>query len=262
MEALAHVPNAVPFPEKAIPDAKQVLRDVSSLRPNCTTCNMLHWCIPAGFEPENRRAIDELVAKRIRLRKGDTLFRPGEKFTTLYAIRLGSVKTVLLAEDGRDQVSGFHMAGDVIGTDGIGGEHHECQAIALEDTEVCAIAYSKIEELEHASPQVLRNMHRMLAEEIGRERRVMLMLGTLRADQRLAVFLIDLARRYHARGYSSSEYVLRMTRDEIGSFLGLKLETVSRLLSRLHREGVIQVQGRIIKILDPVALKRLVETSA
>ena len=261
MEALAKATPAAPRTETLPPAANQLLRDVNSPRPNCSTCNMLQWCIPAGIEPENRRAIDQLVAKRLKLRKGETLFRPGEKFSTLFSIRLGSVKTVLLAEDGRDQVSGFHMAGDVIGTDGIGGEHHECQAVALEDTEVCAIPYSRIEELERASPRVLRNMHRMLADEIGRERRVMLMLGTLRADQRLAAFLIDLARRYHARGYSSSEFVLRMTRDEIGSYLGLKLETVSRLLSRLHREGVIQVQGRSIKILDPVALKRLIETS-
>ena len=103
MDALAALSNTVPHSDTVIPAAKQLLRDVSAPRPNCTTCNMLQWCIPAGVEPENRRAVDQLVAKRIRMRKGDTLFRSGEKFTTLYAIRLGSVKTVLLAEDGRDQ---------------------------------------------------------------------------------------------------------------------------------------------------------------
>ncbi len=261
MEAVANFKNVPSVSETRSGSPRQVLRDVSAPRASCTTCNLLASCVPAGYEQEHQRAIDGLVAKRLRLRKGDTLFRPGEKFTTLYTIRFGSFKTVLLAQDGRDQVSGFHMAGDVIGTDGIGGGHHECQALALEDSEVCVLPFSRIEELELASPQILRNMHRMLAEEIARERGVMLMLGTLRADQRLAVFLIDLAKRYHARGYSSSEYVLRMTRDEIGSYLGLKLETVSRLLSRLHREGVIQVQGRVIKLLDPAALKHLVETS-
>jgi CRP/FNR family transcriptional regulator len=261
MQALVNAVNGAPVLEPRVGSPRQVLRDVSSPRTSCTSCNLLGSCVSAGYEPEHKRAIEELVAKRVRLRKGDTLFRPGEKFATLYAVRLGSFKTVLLAQDGRDQVSGFHMAGDVIGTDGIGSGLHECQAIALEDTEVCVMPYSRIEELERASAQVLRNMHRMLAAEIARERGVMLMLGTLRADQRLAVFLMDLARRYHARGYSSSEYVLRMTRDEIGSYLGLKLETVSRLLSRLHREGVIQVQGRVIKLLNPAALKTLVETS-
>jgi len=261
MEAIATRGIALPGGRRAGAPPRQLLRDVSADRGACPNCNLLRLCVPVGFEPDVRQLVDQLVAKRMRLRKGDTLFRPGERFTTLYAIRLGSCKTVLLAEDGRDQVSGYHMAGDIIGTDGIARELHECQAIALEDTEVCAIPFARVEELSRASLQVLRNVHRMLATEIARDRHVMLMLGTMRADQRLAAFLLDLAQRYHARGYSSSEYVLRMTRDEIGSYLGLKLETVSRLLSRMHREGLIQVQGRTIKLLDPVGLKSLVETS-
>lgn len=258
MEALATFGNTLPKTRYAGVPARPVLRDVNAGKGACASCNLLRLCVPVGFEPEVRTLVDQLVAKRVRLRKGDTLFRPGERFTTLYAIRLGSCKTVLLAEDGRDQVAGYHMAGDIIGTDGIASESHECQAIALEDTEVCAIPFARVEELSRASPQVLRNLHRMLATEITRDRHVMLMLGTMRADQRLAAFLLDLAQRYHARGYSSSEYVLRMTRDEIGSYLGLKLETVSRLLSRMHRDGLIQVQGRVIKLLDTHQLKVLV----
>ena len=261
MEAFAPFGNTLARTRCDRAPARPVLRDVNAERGACTSCNLLRLCVPVGFEPDVRQLVDQLVAQRVRLRRGDTLFRPGERFTTLYAIRLGSCKTVLLAEDGRDQVAGYHMTGDIIGTDGIARELHECQAIALEDTEVCAIPFARIEELSRASAQVLRNLHRMLATEIARDRHVMLMLGTMRADQRLAAFLLDLAQRYHARGYSSSEYVLRMTRDEIGSYLGLKLETVSRLLSRMHRDGLIQVQGRTIKLIDPAGLKTLVETS-
>lgn len=239
---------------------RPVLQEVRS-GAHCDTCQMQKMCLPIGFEPEVLGQFDRLIGKRIKYKKGETLYRPGEKFTQLFAIRLGSCKTVLLSEDGRDQVSGYHMAGDVIGSDGIGTDHHDCQAVALEDMEVCALPFPRVEELAHDNPRVMRNMNRMLAREISRERQVMLMLGTMRADQRLAAFLLDLAARYHARGYSASEFVLRMTRDEIGSYLGLKLETVSRLLSRMHREGLIQVQGRVIKLLDSAELKRLVDTS-
>lgn len=258
MEARATLEEVLP---RTLP-ARPVLHDVNAAHGTCLSCNLLRLCVPVGFEADVRPLVDELVAKRIRLRKGDTLFRPGERFTTLYAIRLGSCKTVLLAEDGRDQVAGYHMTGDIIGTDGIARELHECQAIALEDTEVCAIPFARIEELSRASAQVLRNLHRMLATEIARDRHVMLMLGTMRADQRLAAFLLDLAQRYHARGYSSSEYVLRMTRDEIGSYLGLKLETVSRTFSKFVDDGIIEVKQRYVRILETDALRKIVNSQA
>ncbi len=261
MEALAKFDGAIAVPQRRTTPAQPLLRDVNAARAACVGCAQLRLCVPAGFEPEVRPLVEQLVTKRIRLHKGDTLFRAGERFTALFALRMGSCKTVLLAEDGRDQVAGYHIAGDVIGADGISTETHQCQAIALEDTEACAIPFARVEEFSRSSPQLLRNVHRLLAAEIARDRHVMLMLGTMRADQRLASFLLDLAQRYHVRGYSASEFVLRMTRDEIGSYLGLKLETVSRLLSRMHRDGLIQVQGRTIKLLDAVGLKHLVETS-
>ena len=196
--------------------------------------------------------------QRTKLKKGDALYRAGEPFTALYAIRLGSLKTTVLAEDGREQVSGYHMLGDLIGLDGIGTDRHGCQAIALEDTEVCALPFARIEELARAMPALQHNLHQFLSREISRDHNIMLLLGSMRAEERLAVFLLNLAERYRRRGYSSTEYVLRMTREEIGSYLGLKLETVSRLFSRFQDEGLIQVQGRAVKLLDPVALKQLV----
>jgi CRP/FNR family transcriptional regulator len=218
------------------------------------------WCVPLSFEQKILDMFELSIGRRIRLKKGETLFGSGEKFVNLYAIRVGSCKTVLLAEDGRDQVSGYHMVGDVLGTDGIGSGQHDCQAIALEDMEMCVLPFDGVAALAHEHPRVLQNLHRLLAREISRERQVMLMLGTMRADQRLSAFLLDLAARYHERGYSATEFVLRMTRDEIGSYLGLKLETISRLLSRMHRDGLIQVQGRVIKLLNSAELRRVVDT--
>jgi CRP/FNR family transcriptional regulator len=149
------------------------------------------------------------------------------------------------------------MAGDIIGSDGIGTGVHGCKAVMLEDTEVCALPFEQIENLSRRDGRVQRNLHRLLSREISRERNVMMLLGTMRAEQRLAAFLLDLSERYHERGYSSREFVLRMTREEIGSYLGLKLETVSRLFSRFQREGLLQVQGRVVKLLDQPMLKQI-----
>ena len=198
----------------------------------------------------------------MRVAKGQTLYRSGGRFTALYAIRLGSFKTVLLADDGCEQVAGYHMPGDILGTDGIGVGLYDSEAIALEDSEVCAISFDRLQKLARDHEAIQQNLHRALAREILRDRKIMMMLGTMSAEQRLAAFLIDLSDRYRARGYSSCEFVLRMTREEIGSYLGLKLETVSRLFSRFQREAVLQVQGRGLKLLDLVTLKKLVTSNS
>jgi len=236
---------------------KPVLRDINRRQTLCSTCKLRDLCLSEGLDIETMRQIDALVTTRLSLRKGTTLYRVGTRFTSLYAIRSGSCKTVVLSADGQSQVAGYHMAGDIIGSGGIGTGVHGCEAIMLEDTEVCALPFEQIENLSRRDGRVQRNIHRLLSREITRERNVMMLLGTMRAEQRLAAFLLDLSERYHERGYSSHEFVLRMTREEIGSYLGLKLETVSRLFSRFQREGLLQVQGRIVKLLDQPALKQI-----
>jgi len=260
--AVATMPISMPARTTVMPRARAMLRDVSRSQAVCSMCSSRDRCLSADLDAATAKKVDELVTTRIRLRKGDTLYRAGASFTALHAIRSGSLKTVLLAEDGRDQVAGYHMQGELLGLDGIGNEVHECQAIALEDSEVCVLPFDRIEHLARDFPAFQHNVHRTLSKEIARQRSLMLLLGTMRADQRLAAFLLDLSQRYQARGYSSSEFILRMTREEIGSYLGLKLETVSRLLSRLQQEGLIQVQGRVVKLLERAALKQLVGQSA
>jgi CRP/FNR family transcriptional regulator len=218
---------------------------------------MRELCLPIGLGADALRQLDELITDRVRLKKGDDLYRAGDTFKALYAIRMGSCKTTMLAEDGREQVAGYHMPGDLVGLDGIGAFRHGCQAVALEDTEACVLPFEHLEALAHRLPPLQKNLHRVLSREIIRDHSVMLLLGTMRAEQRLAVFLLNLSHRYQERGYSATEFVLRMTREEIGSYLGLKLETVSRLFSRFQQEGLIQVQGRSVKLLDMTALKQL-----
>ena len=212
-----------------------------------------------GLDAEANRQLDALASARmIRLRKGETLFRAGDRFTSLYVIRSGSFKTVLLAEDGYEQVAGYHMSAEIIGIGGIGTGCHGCQAVAVEDTCVCTLPFERIDALAHRDSNLQRNLYNLLSREIARERTLLLLLGTMRAEQRLATFLLDLSQRYRERGYSSCEFVLRMSRAEIGSYLGLQLETVSRLFSRFQREGLIQVEGRIVKLLDHASVQRLV----
>lgn len=240
---------------------RTVLHDIKQGQVKCPTCKLQDLCLSEGLDAETIRQVDELMTARIRLRKGETLFRMGDKFTSLYAIRSGSFKTVLLSEDGQEQIAGYHMPGEIIGTDGVGADAHGCQAVALEDTEVCVLPFERLEALSRQNVRFQHNLHRLLSREIARERAVMMLLGTMDAEQRLATFLLDLSQRYQVLGYSSCEFVLRMTREEIGSYLGLKLETVSRLFSRFQREGLLQVQGRVVKLLDRVSVKHLVDST-
>jgi CRP/FNR family transcriptional regulator len=186
------------------------------------------------------------------------LFSTGDKFTSLYAIRTGFFKTCLASEDGRNQVTGFQMAGEIIGLDGIVNDQHSCNAVALEDAEVCVMPFDRIEEISREVTALQHHVHKIMSREIVREHGVMLLLGSMRADERVAAFLLNLVQRLHSRGFSQSELVLRMTREEIGSYLGLKLETVSRTFSKFVDDGVVEVKQRHVRILNPEALQRLV----
>ncbi len=224
----------------------------------CSNCNLRELCMPVGLQPGELQRIDDIVATRRKVRRRETLFRNGEPFTSLYAIRTGVFKTRVTSEDGRDQVTGFQMAGEIIGLDGIVNNQHTCDAVALEDAEVCVMPFDRIEELSREVTALQRHVHQIMSREIVREHGVMLLLGSMRAEERLAAFLLNLVQRLHARGFSRFELVLRMTRYAIGSYLGLKLETVSRTLSKFMDDGIVDVQQRNLRILDPDALRRLV----
>ena len=233
------------------------LNTLEGLKVACSNCNLRELCMPTGFNPDEMKRLDEVVEKRRRIKQGELLFSNGDTFTSLYAIRTGFFKTCVTSEDGREQVTGFQMAGEIIGMDGIVSDHHNCNAVALEDGEVCVMPFSDIEQLSRELPGLQRHVHKIMSREIVRENSVMMLLGNMRAEERLAAFLLNLVQRLHARGLSQSELVLRMTREEIGSYLGLKLETVSRAFSKFSEEGIIEVKQRYVKILAPEALKKI-----
>ena len=228
----------------------------------CSNCNLRELCLPYGLSEEELDKLDDLVSTRRRVKRGEHLYRAGSPFDAIYAIRSGFFKTDVLLEDGRDQVTGFQMAGELLGLDGISTEHHTCNAIALEDSEICAIPFPHLESLSRDIPTLQHHFHKVMSREIVRDHGVMMLLGTMRAEERLAAFLLNLSQRFTARGFSHAEFYLRMTREEIGSYLGLKLETVSRAFSRFQEEGHIAVQQKHIRILNVSGLKALMNHRA
>jgi CRP/FNR family transcriptional regulator len=217
--------------------------------------------MPIGLEVDDMKKLDEVVATRKQVKQGQMLFSNGDAFKSLYAIRTGFFKTCISNEDGREQVTGFQMAGEIIGLDGIVTDQHSCNAVALEDAEVCVMPFANVEELSREFPVLQRHVHKVMSREIVREHGVMLLLGSMRAEERVAAFLLNLTQRLHARGFSQSELVLRMTREEIGSYLGLKLETVSRTFSKFQEDGIVEVKQKNLHILNPEALKLIVNAA-
>ena len=223
---------------------------------NCSSCNLREICLPAGCLEELER-IENIVYARRRLKRGETLFNAGDDFNAVYAIRSGFFKTCLVDGEGREQVTGFFMGGELLGMDGVGSGRYNGAAVALEDSEICVMPFALVEQMAREVPALQRHLHSVLAREIVRDHGVMMLLGSMRSEERLATFLINLSKRLVRRGYSASDFHLRMTRDEIGSYLGLKLETVSRLFSSFQKDGLIEVQQKHVRILDIDGLERV-----
>jgi CRP/FNR family transcriptional regulator len=226
----------------------------------CSGCNMREMCLPGGLRAEDLPRMENVVYARRRVKRGESLFAAGDAFRTVYSIRSGFFKTSLVDGEGREQVTGFFMGGELLGMDGIGAGRYSGTAVALEDSEVCVMPYALIEDMAREVPALQRRLYAVLSREIARDHGVMMLLGSMRAEERLATFLMNLSRRFTARGYSPSEFHLRMTRDELGSYLGLKLETVSRLFSRFHDDGLIEVQQKHVRILDAERLEQILAT--
>jgi CRP/FNR family transcriptional regulator, anaerobic regulatory protein len=223
----------------------------------CASCNLREICMPVELSVDELDRVDALVAMRRKVERGQQLYRSGDAFLSLYAIRTGFFKTSVGSEDGREQVTGFQMAGEVLGLDGIAADQHMCDATALEDAEVCVMPYDRLEEISREVRAMQHHMHKIMSREIVHDQNVMLLLGSMRAEERVAAFLTNLMERLAARGFSSKEVVLRMTREEIGSYLGLTLETVSRVFSKFTHDGLLAAKQRHIQVQDTAALQKL-----
>ena len=221
----------------------------------CSDCNLRELCLPVGLNAHEIQRLDELSHAKHVYSRGDYLYRSGDKFESLYAIHSGFFKTQVLHDDGREQVTGFQMVGEIIGLDAICTDRHTCDAVALENSEVCELPFSKLEALSRDIPSLQRHLHKIMSREIVRDQGIMLLLGSMRAEERLVAFLLNLSQRFAARGLSPTHFQLRMSRQEIGSYLGLKLETVSRTFSLLQQRGLINIHIKSIEILDLAGLQ-------
>lgn len=239
-------------------NSRRISVDSESIR--CSTCMLNSICLPLGMTHNDITKMDELIKERIRLTKGGVLFRQGDTTEAIYGLRSGSIKTQIEDANGQVQVTGFLLPGEVLGLDGLMDNTQVSHAIALEDTEVCIIRLDEMDSLAAQLPSLQQQLRRIMSREISRSHQLLLSIGSMRSEQRLAAFLLNLSQRLQTLGYSPYEFLLRMSREEIGNFLGLTLETVSRLFSRFAREGLIRVQQREVQILDLAGLQTLAGT--
>lgn len=225
--------------------------------PACSHCEFSGICMPAGLDAAQLQRLEGMAPLRQRVEKGQALFSPDMPLRALFAVRSGMFKTCVHSECGQEQVFGFQMTGEILGLDGIARGTHCCCAIALEDAEVCVLPMTQLDALVQAVPALAGNIQRTMGRELARGHNTMQMLGGMRAEQRLAAFLLATAERQHLRSTGPHELVLQMTREELGNHLGLKLETVSRTFTKLASLGVIEVDRRRVRINDMAALRSM-----
>lgn len=224
----------------------------------CSNCSVSELCLSIGMSFADTDRLSAIIPRPLKMKKGAALYRAGDTFASLYAVRMGFFKTTITSKDGREQLTGFQMSGDLLGCDAISNERHVCDAIALEDSEVCPIHFSQLEHLSRQLPSLHHNLNRALSHEIVRDHEMLLLMGNLNAEERLAAFLLDLSARMASRGYSSTEFVLRMTREDIASYLGLRLETICRAITRLRHQQLVVISGRSVNILDTAQLQAMI----
>ncbi|OGI41291.1 MAG: transcriptional regulator [Candidatus Muproteobacteria bacterium RBG_16_62_13] len=224
--------------------------DLVTFKVACKDCSLYQLCLPVGMGEKDLELLERIVNRRRPLERGEYLFRIGDPFRCFYTVRSGTVKSSVLMADGREQVTGFHLPGEIVGLDALASGRHDCAARALEVTSVCEVPYDHFEKLWETVPNLPRQMMRIMSNELAQERVQLVQLGQKTGAERLAAFLLSLSARLHRRGLSESEFHLSMSRTDIGTYLGLAEETVSRLFTMLQELGVLTVSRRHVCIQD------------
>lgn len=235
-----------------------VLR-LQDVKKACGTCSLRELCLPYGMERADLERLERIVSRNRPVAKGSVVFRQGNRLQAIYAVRTGAVKSYTLDAEGREQVTGFHFPGELVGLDAIATDSHDCTVAALETTSLCEIPYGQLDQLSDAVPGLKRQLLRLMSREIVQDQRLLLMLGKKTAEERMATLLLSLSGRFSLRGLSATQFDLPMSRIDIASYLGLAVETVSRLLARFQNEGLISVDGRRIDLCDLRRLKMMIE---
>ncbi|MCL5041076.1 MAG: fumarate/nitrate reduction transcriptional regulator Fnr [Gammaproteobacteria bacterium] len=221
---------------------------------HCKDCSLAAMCLPLSLQDEELDTLDNIVKRGRPLKKGENLFRQGDPFSSIYALRSGAIKTFSVSDSGEEQITGFHLASEMIGLSGMDDERYPVSAVALETTSVCEIPFERLDDLTAAVPQLRKQVMRLMSREIRDDQQMMLLLSKKTADERIATLLINLSARFRARGYSATAFRLAMSRNEIGNYLGLAVETVSRVFTRFQQQQLIAAEGKQIEILDHAQL--------
>lgn len=229
----------------------------STHQAHCSDCSLATLCLPLSLEMQDMDALDAIVKRGRPLKKGEFLFRQGDTFGSVFAVRSGSLKTFNLTDCGEEQITGFHLPSEFVGLSAMDTELYPVSAIALETTSICEIPFERLDELSLHLPQLRRQLMRIMSREIRDEQQMLLLLSKKNADERIATFLVNLSARFRARGYSPNQFRLAMSRSEIGNYLGLAVETVSRVFTRFQQNNLLKADGKEIHLLNLVELCEL-----
>lgn len=236
--------------------------DIKGLQRSCATCSLRQLCLPADISSADVERLDRIVADRRPLSRGQMLFQTDMPFKALFVVRSGAMKTVVENEDGDEQIVGFHLPGELFGLDAIDEGRHRCSAEALERTSLCEIPFDQLEDIAGKLPSLRHALFRIISREMAAEQRHLVLMSRRSARERLAIFLRSLSRRYERRGYSASGFNLSMSRYDLANYLGLAVETVSRLFTSMQEDGVLNVERKDVEILDPARLCEMAGESA
>jgi len=231
---------------------------LSKIKIACQSCSLHELCLPLGLNGNDLEQLDEIIKRSHPLKKNQILFHQGDAFQSIYAVRSGSVKTLTVSDDGSEQITGFHLPGELVGLDAISEDVHPCTSKALETTSYCEIPFSQLEKLAGEIPGLRHQLLKIMSKEISHDANLLMLLGKKTAEERLASLLVSLSSRLKNRGFSETEFNLSMSRNDIANYLGLAVETVSRLFTRFQENGLISVNGKFVKILSLADLKSIV----
>lgn len=228
---------------------------------HCQDCSISQLCIPFTLNEHELDQLDNIIERKKPIQKSQVLYKAGDPLTSIYAIRSGTIKTYTISESGEEQITSFHLPGDLVGFDAINNMQHPSFAQALETAMVCEIPFDVLDDLSGKMPKLRHQIMRLMSNEIKNDQEMILLLSKMNAEERLAAFIYNLSKRYSARGFSAREFRLTMTRGDVGNYLGLTVETISRLLGRFQKTGMLSVQGKYITITDMQALIDLAGTT-
>lgn len=217
---------------------------------HCKDCSLAALCLPLSLDGSDLNELDAIVKRSRPLKKGEYLFRQGDTFNSVYAVRSGSLKTFNITDCGEEQITGFHLPSEFVGLSAMDTEKYPVSAIALETTSICEIPFDCLDELSVSLPKLRRQLMRIMSREIRDEQQMMLLLSKKNAEERIATFLVNLSARFRVRGYSPYQFRLAMSRNEIGNYLGLAVETVSRVFTRFQQNGLLTAEGKEIHLLN------------